>query len=115
MFRIALAAVLMLGVSCAHHGPGAAQLPPFDSEAPNSRSQLAQALRDRGFLAADAPPGTQLGASIRGFQRSQGLAETGFPDRETLTRLGIDPDTIDNSLDWRTRNIEGGTSAGIAH
>jgi len=115
MSRIALVAVLTLGVGCANHAPGAAQLPPFDSESPNSRSQLAQALRDKGFLAANAPPGTQLGASIRAFQKSQGLAETGYPDRETLTRLGIDPDTIDTSLDWRTRNTEGGTSAGIAH
>jgi peptidoglycan hydrolase-like protein with peptidoglycan-binding domain len=72
-------------------------------------------LRDRGFLAADAPQGTQLGGSIRQFQKSQGLEETGFPDRQTLTRLGIDPDTIDSSLDWRTKNIEGATGAGVSH
>ena len=116
MTRFALAAVVgVLGVGCAAHGPGTAQLAPFDSESPNSRSQLAQALRDKGFLAVDAPPGTQLGESIRAFQKSEGLAVTGYPDRETLHRLGMDPDTIDSSLDWRTRNIEGATSAGVSH
>ncbi len=31
-------------------------------------------------------------AALRRFQRGEGLAETGFPDRETLRRLGIDPE-----------------------
>ena len=31
-------------------------------------------------------------AALRKFQAEQKLAETGFPDRETLRRLGIDPE-----------------------
>jgi len=122
MSRFILAALVMLGVSCAHEPPAPGQagaqppLPPAEAKVPaNSREQLAQALRDRGFLSPEAPPGTQLGWSVRQFQKSQGLAETGYPDRETLTRLGIDPDTIDSSLDWRTKNIEGATGAGVSH
>jgi peptidoglycan hydrolase-like protein with peptidoglycan-binding domain len=122
MSRIALAAVLMFGVGCAHEPPAPGEpgaqrpLPPAEPKTPpDSRAQLAQALRDKGFLAADAPPGTQLGASIRQFQKSQGLAETGFADRETLRRLGIDPDTVDTSLDWKSKNLEGTTGAGVSH
>jgi peptidoglycan hydrolase-like protein with peptidoglycan-binding domain len=109
MSRFGVVAAVMLGLGCAHPPSPAPGVPS------SSREQLAQALRERGFLAADAPPGTQLGGSIRQFQKSQGLEETGFPDRQTLTRLGIDPDTIDSSLDWRTKNIEGATGAGVSH
>lgn len=31
-------------------------------------------------------------AALRRFQEQEGLAATGFPDRETLARLGVDPD-----------------------
>jgi peptidoglycan hydrolase-like protein with peptidoglycan-binding domain len=31
-------------------------------------------------------------AALRELQKEEGLAETGFPDRETLRRLGIDPE-----------------------
>jgi hypothetical protein len=30
--------------------------------------------------------------ALERFQRAQGLASTGFPDRATLRRLGIDPE-----------------------
>lgn len=40
----------------------------------------------RGEL--DAP----TSAALRRFQKEEGLAQTGFPDRETLRRLGIDPE-----------------------
>jgi hypothetical protein len=36
----------------------------------------------------DAP----TSAALRKFQQEEGLAATGFPDRETLRRLGIDPE-----------------------
>jgi peptidoglycan hydrolase-like protein with peptidoglycan-binding domain len=36
----------------------------------------------------DAP----TSAAIQRFQRERGLAATGFPDRETLKALGIDPE-----------------------
>jgi hypothetical protein len=88
---------------------------PTDRLAPSSRERLAQALRSKGFLDAKAPPGTQLGKSIRKFQRSEGLAETGFPDRETLTRLGIDPKDVDRSLDPAPEVREGATGAGVSH
>lgn len=122
MSRLFLATLVILGVGCAHEPPAPGEpgaqrpLPPAEPKvAPNSRSQLAQALRDKGFLAADAQPGTQLGGPIRQFQKSQGLAETGFADRETLKRLGLDPDTVDSSLDWKSKNIEGATGAGVSH
>jgi peptidoglycan hydrolase-like protein with peptidoglycan-binding domain len=35
------------------------------------------------------PPTT---AAVRRFQQEKGLAATGFPDRETLKDLGIDPE-----------------------
>ena len=75
---------------------GTSPLAPFDSvdvPHPNSREQLADALRQRGFLPADAPAGTTLNGPLMAFQRSEGLPQTGFPDDETLRRLGIDPDT----------------------
>jgi hypothetical protein len=40
----------------------------------------------RGEL--DAP----TSAALRRFQEEEGLAQTGFPDRETLRRLGLDPE-----------------------
>jgi putative peptidoglycan binding protein len=117
--------VPLLGiVACAHTEPteaessrpkprvGTSVLAPFDPDLPhpNSREQLAQALKDRGFLDSNAKE-VQLGASIRQFQRSQGLAETGFPDDETLRRLRIDPRTIDQSLD--TAEVQQGGATGI--
>lgn len=30
--------------------------------------------------------------ALREFQEAEGLAATGFPDRETLSRLGVEPD-----------------------
>ncbi len=127
--RVALAlAAMVLLLGCAH-GPagqgaqapagavGTSPLAPFEVNLPNpnSRQQLAAALRQRGFLAPDAPPETQLGASIRAFQRSEGLQETGFPDDETLRRLGIDPATKDRSLDPSPVFREGATGAAVGH
>jgi peptidoglycan hydrolase-like protein with peptidoglycan-binding domain len=122
--------VALLGLGCAHPAEtgsqsarpstgavGTSPLAPFDVNlpSPNSREQLAQALRQRGFLAPDAPEGTQLGASIRAFQRSEGIRETGWPDDETLRRLGIDPRTVDRSLDTREVNQQGATGISPSH
>ncbi len=97
------------------HVTGTAPLAPFDVDLPpdNTRHQLAVALRDRGFLPADAPPETQLGGAIRAFQKSRGLEETGWPDDATLRALGIDPSTKDRSLD--TATVHGGpaSAAGV--
>ena len=79
---------------------GTSPLAPFDSvdvPHPNSREQLAAALRQRGLLPADAPEGTTLNGAILAFQKSEGLPQTGFPDDETLRRLGIDPSTKDRT------------------
>ncbi len=97
---------------------GTSPLAPFDDvnlPHPNSREQLAAVLRQRGFLPRDAPEGTQLGAAIRAFQRSEGIRETGFPDDETLRRLGIDPATKDCTLDPSPVFQEGATGAGPGH
>ena len=128
-FRVAsMLAATTLVLGCAHEtggqggqpssgAVGTSPLAPFDVNLPdpNSRQQLAAALRDRGFLPRDAPEGTQLGASIRAFQRSEGLRETGYPDDETLRRLGIDPATKDRSLDTSSPIQQGATGAGPSH
>ena len=122
-----LVLVALTAGGCAHEvaGPppsgtavGTSPLAPFDSvdlPHPNSREQLAAALRSRGFLPVDATEGTQLGGAIRAFQKSEGIAQTGYPDDETLRRLGIDPTTKDRTLDPSPVFREGATGAGVSH
>jgi peptidoglycan hydrolase-like protein with peptidoglycan-binding domain len=57
-------------------------------------TELQEALTDRGLLGKHAPGELDEATSkaLRKFQAEQGLAETGFPDRETVARLGLDPD-----------------------
>jgi hypothetical protein len=57
-------------------------------------ARIQRALADRGLLKEHRegeldPPTT---AAIRKLQTHDGLAATGFPDRETLKNLGIDPE-----------------------
>lgn len=73
--------------------------------APGASDTIAAALRKRGFLGEDAGTSKNLEAALRGFQKSQDLAETGFPDHETLRKLGIDPETVDRT----TRTPDAGT------
>ena len=124
---ISLAGSFLILLGCAHdpdsipqpYGPvGTSPLAPFDSvdlPHPNSREQLAAALRQRGFLRADAPVGTTLNGPILAFQKSEGLPQTGFPDDETLRRLGIDPSTKDRTLDTRSPWLPGAAAAGVSH
>jgi len=117
----------LVAAGCAHEtestaprgtAVGTSPLAPFDSvdiPHPNSREQLAAALRQRGFLPADAPEGTTLNGPILAFQKSEGLPQTGFPDDQTLRRLGIDPDTKDRTLDPRPVWRPGATGAGVSH
>jgi hypothetical protein len=62
--------------------------------AEGSVGRIQEALAGRGLLGKhrrgelDEP----TSAALRRFQESEGLAQTGFPDRETLRRLGIDPE-----------------------
>jgi hypothetical protein len=56
--------------------------------------RIQEALGERGLLGPhrrgelDDP----TSRAIQKFQEQEGLAMTGFPDRETLSRLGVDPD-----------------------
>jgi hypothetical protein len=70
---------------------------PAQLMAPGSADAIAQALRKRGLLAADDSSSKGLETALRSFQESQGLAATGFPDHETLKKLGIDPKTVDRT------------------
>ncbi|HEX9401992.1 MAG TPA: peptidoglycan-binding domain-containing protein [Anaeromyxobacter sp.] len=55
---------------------------------------MQRALASRGLLHAhrDGALDASTSAALQKFQRDEGLAATGFPDRETLRRLGIDPE-----------------------
>jgi hypothetical protein len=58
--------------------------------------KLQDALATRGYLGPHRR-GELDGATskaLRAFQGDEGLAETGFPDRETLSRLGLDPEEM---------------------
>jgi hypothetical protein len=71
--------------------------------APGAADAIAEALRKRGLLSATASS-KELEAALRTFQESQGLAATGFPDHETLRKLGIDPGKVDRT----DRNADAG-------
>jgi Putative peptidoglycan binding domain len=79
------------------HPPLAAS--PSELMEPGSRQKIAQALKNKGVVDREDVRGEQLTVAIRRFQASQGLAETGFPDHETLLRLGVDPKEVDKSLE----------------
>ncbi len=77
--------------------------------------RVQKTLADRGLLKAhregelDAP----TTAAIRRFQREQGLAETGFPDRVTLKDLGIDPEhAYVHERDRKREEGQGGAEGG---
>jgi peptidoglycan hydrolase-like protein with peptidoglycan-binding domain len=56
--------------------------------------ELQRALADRGYLEGhrSGELDDATAAALRRFQEEEGLAATGMPDRETLSRLGLDPD-----------------------
>lgn len=119
--QLAAGCALLLATACAHSPqPGDAQprarkvtppghppLPasPAELMEPGSQQKIAQALKKKGLVESENVKGEQLTAAIRRFQGSQGLAETGFPDHETLMRLGIDPKEVDRTLE----NFSGST------
>jgi peptidoglycan hydrolase-like protein with peptidoglycan-binding domain len=113
---IALAAAA-LGLACRHpqqarppapasepaarHGartpPGHPRVPssPEGLLAEDAVARLQRALARRGYLGEHRegtldPP---TSAALRKFQAKEGLATTGFPDRETLQKLGVDPES----------------------
>ena len=79
------------------HPPLAAS--PSELLEPGARQKIAQALVSRGFVDSADAKGETLSTGLRKFQESQGLAATGFPDHETVQRLGIDPKEVDKSLE----------------
>ncbi len=116
MRRPWIAFAAALAVSCRHaqhaRPPGPAEAPASEHRArtppghprvpsapegllaEDAVAELQRALADRGLLGAhregrlDAP----TSAALRRFQGKEGLATTGFPDRETLQKLGVDPE-----------------------
>jgi Putative peptidoglycan binding domain len=70
---------------------------PAQLMAPGSADAIAQALRKRGLLAEDDSSSKGMEKALRSFQESQGLAATGFPDHETLRKLGINPSAVDQT------------------
>jgi hypothetical protein len=57
--------------------------------------KVQEALSERGYLAKERRPGAldePTTKALRKFQKDEGLAETGFPDRLTLQKLGLDPE-----------------------
>jgi hypothetical protein len=70
---------------------------PAQLMAPGSADAIAGALRKRGLLAQDDASSKGMEKALRTFQESQGLAATGFPDHETLRKLGIDPKEVDQT------------------
>jgi hypothetical protein len=75
---------------------------------PGSARRIQEALKARGLLAGE--PSGELdeptSAALRRFQQTQDLAQTGAPDRETLRRLGVDPQEV-------YRTVPHGQEAGV--
>jgi len=62
---------------------------------PGSARLIQEALRTKGYLATiSGELDQETSAALRRFQRDEDLAQTGAPDRETLRKLGVDPQRI---------------------
>jgi len=65
---------------------------------PGAVERIQQALAARGYLDLRAAKRGQIddatASAIRKLQSDQGIARTGFPDHETVRRLGLDPDRL---------------------
>lgn len=61
---------------------------------PREIAEVQRALAERGLLRghAEGQLDAPTAAALQRFQRQEGLAATGFPDRDTVRRLGIDPE-----------------------
>lgn len=77
----------------AEHGRPPLPATPSSLVTSGAARQLKEELRNRGYLKAQSS-GPELDAAtsdaLRRFQQEEGLAATGFPDRETLRRLNVD-------------------------
>ena len=119
--QLAVAVILILAIGCAHGDEasttGRNAEPPSDSAPrataprspplaaspselldPRSQETISRALKTKGVVERDDVRGEQLGAALRKFQEGQGLAATGYPDDQTLRRLGVDPKDVETSL-----------------
>lgn len=68
--------------------------------------KIQQALEDRGYLGKERRAGAlddPTTTALRKFQRDEDLAETGFPDRLTLQKLGLDPEKAYGKVTEETR------------
>ena len=90
----------------AEHGRPPLPATPSSLVTDSAARQLKDTLRDRGFLKKPST-GPELDAAtsdaLRQFQQEEGLAATGFPDQETLRRLGIDAEEAYRSAPEETR------------
>ncbi len=83
-----------------HAGRPAVAADPAGLMRRGSAKRIEEALHSKGYLressakesANDLTP--EATVALRRFQRDQGLAATGAPDRETLRRLGLDPQEV---------------------
>ncbi len=77
--------------------------------------KIQQALEDRGYLGKERRAGAlddPTTTALRKFQRDQDLAETGFPDRLTLQKLGLDPEEAYGKVRDEAKGGSGEGSAG---
>ena len=72
---------------------------PAELRQPDGTRILVNALTAQGYLKTreEGSDAEKLSVAIRRFQQSQQLPETGFADRKTLTRLGLDPKKVDRA------------------
>ena len=62
---------------------------------PGSIRRIQAALRTKGYLDAESGDlDDATAAALRRFQADEGIAATGAPDRETLRRLGVEPNQV---------------------
>jgi peptidoglycan hydrolase-like protein with peptidoglycan-binding domain len=103
--------------------PGPARIPPREGRPavsaspeglmnPGSARTIQEALKGKGYL--EEVTGTIDGATsaaLRRFQKDQGLARTGAPDRETLRQLGVDPNDVYQTGDPSEETVEAARGA----
>jgi peptidoglycan hydrolase-like protein with peptidoglycan-binding domain len=75
-------------------GPARVPATPQALLGPRTVTRVQAALAKRGYLGAhrEGELDAATRKAVHRYQEEHGLARTGFPDRETLERLGVDPD-----------------------
>lgn len=64
---------------------------------PEGPRLIQEALAERGYLSKDHQTGAldgETSAALRRFQAAQRVARTGYPDRETVRKLGLSVDRV---------------------